>query len=151
MQPRGDFHDLVKDLVDDGFTFEAFTNGTLPFDSWVLELFHLNLDWKLRGSGEDQTFRQVRWKNAMQLKSTDFVKFTIKDGDDFTEAVHVWREMWSENLQAQVLIAPVWDPKDVDAPMTYADIVKDILRMKLPWRFSMQTHKMIWEPFERGV
>src|SRR3989441_12507754 len=79
-----------------------------------------------------------------KLKSTDEVKFVIKDRRDYEWAVVKIHEHALTDTHA-VLLSPVFGELD---PRTLAEWV---LADRLPVRLQLQLHKLIWYPEMRGV
>jgi 7-carboxy-7-deazaguanine synthase len=134
-------HPLMRDLCDAGCTVLIETSGAhdiSPVDPRV----HRIMDLKCPDSGE---CARNLWSNIDHLTMRDEVKFVVGSRTDYE-----WtREQISRHdLAARcgcVLLSPVFgriEPRD---------IVEWMLADRLPARFQLQMHKMIWEPRARGV
>jgi 7-carboxy-7-deazaguanine synthase len=83
-------------------------------------------------------------ENLQELRSTDELKFVIKDRLDYE---------WAKDLvltrslhdTCPVLFSPVW------GSVEFADLAEWILDDGLPVRLQLQIHKFIWDPMARGV
>jgi len=140
LQPTHEMKELCDELMNWGYTYEMFTNGTFALP--VLGATYV-MDWKLPGSGEDP-MNPERLANLKRLKRNDAIKFVIKDEKDFNLA----RYMYAEHV-----------PKGRNAPLVYAgvvwgelgekDLVAWILESQLPWRLNVQVHNHVWPVNER--
>ncbi|PYZ98173.1 radical SAM protein [Alteribacter lacisalsi] len=98
------------------------------------------MDYKLSASGERN--RMIH-SNFTHLQKQDEVKFVIANDEDFEEAKEVVR---TEHRQAHVLFSPVWES------MPPKRLVEKVLASKLSMvKVSLQLHKIIWHPDQRGV
>lgn len=128
-------------------TVECFSNGTLPYPSWVHGLdssICFIMDWKLPGSGEDP-YDVVRTENLRHLRSKDAIKFVLKNKEDFGIALALYKE-YAEDIvpRLQVFYGVAWGHLDL------SDAISWVLEYKLPWRLNVQTHNYVWPPHERG-
>lgn len=131
---------LMRRLLDLGHEVLLETSGSLPIDE-VPDEVHVILDLKPPGSGEVE---KNLWSNLPLLRAKDEVKLVLASRQDYEWARDVLR---AHDLAARctVLFSPAWgllDPRDL-----VAWIVED----RLPVRFQLQIHKVIWSPDERGV
>ncbi|MGO4890080.1 7-carboxy-7-deazaguanine synthase QueE [Anaerobacillus sp. MEB173] len=125
------------------------TNGAIdlePFTKLREDIPALNkkvryvMDFKLPGS--DEMDRMIV-TNFNFLGEKDEIKFVIADDEDFQAAVIVVR---SNVKKGQVLFSPVWET------MPPKKLVGKVLAEKLvDVKVSLQLHKIIWDPEERGV
>lgn len=125
------------------------TNGAInlaPFsrlrreggEQW--EKIRFIMDYKLPASGEEH--RMVR-DNFRVLTDRDEVKFVIGGAEDFRAAVRVVQERHQEG---QILFSPVFET------LPPRKLVEWVLAEPLPQvKVSLQLHKWIWDPAERGV
>ncbi len=137
---------LVARLIDRGFTVLVETSGAVdvaPLDPRA----HKIMDLKCPGSGEAS---KNRWSNLDHLSAGDEVKFVIRDRADYEWARSVVRE---QGLDARVtagslraiLFSPVWNELELDEPARW------ILEDRLPVRYQVQLHKVIWGATTPGV
>jgi 7-carboxy-7-deazaguanine synthase len=125
--------ELLKALCQAGYQVSLETSGALD-TSAVDARVAVVLDVKTPGSGED---RRNRLENLALLKPTDQVKFVICSREDYD---------WSRAFvlehrlagRCQVLFSPSYEEL---APATLADW---ILGDRLPVRFQLQLHKILW-------
>ncbi|MEO1767211.1 7-carboxy-7-deazaguanine synthase QueE [Thiobacter aerophilum] len=125
--------DLLTALSDAGYRVSLETSGALdiaPVDARVVRI----VDIKTPGSGEVE---KNRWDNLAHLRDTDEVKFVLCDEADYRWAVD---RLEAHDLarRCTVLFSPVWERL---APRLLAEW---ILRDRLPVRFQLQLHKILW-------
>lgn len=98
------------------------------------------IDYKLPASGEKEKMIDA---NFTPLSERDEIKFVIADDEDFEVAKQVVEQF---HKQGQVLFSPVWET------MPPKKLVEKILAESLvDVKLSLQMHKVIWDPNERGV
>lgn len=137
---------LARILLDRGFTVLVETSGAVdvgPLDPRA----HKIMDLKCPGSGEAE---RNLWSNLDHLTARDEVKFVIKDRVDYEWARAVLFEQGlADRVQAgtlrAVLFSPVWDTMD------FQQLARWILADRLPVRFQIQLHKVIWGANVPGV
>lgn len=138
--------ELARVLLDRDFTVLVETSGAIdiePLDPRV----HTIMDLKCPGSGEEQ---RNLWSNLEHLGAQDEVKFVIAGRQDYEWARGVVRERGLDrrvrdgSLRA-LLFSPVWDAVDLQ------DMAAWILEDRLPVRFQIQMHKVVWGPNVAGV
>ena len=137
---------LASRLLDLGFTVLIETSGAIdvgPLDPRA----HKIMDLKCPGSGESA---RNLWSNLDHLTSRDEVKFVVKDRADYEWARDVVRTRGldtrlREGTLRAILFSPVWD--DIDFQQMAAWILED----RLPVRFQIQLHKVIWGANVPGV
>jgi 7-carboxy-7-deazaguanine synthase len=142
LQPRDEMHDLVRSLVDNwDYILEMFSNGTIEYPKGLMKCCGIRMDWKLPGSGEYGVHEDVRVSNyyAMGEWEHHTVKFTIKDGRDFEEAMALYEKYDMEDWPGTVYAGPVWDQE-----YTAKDVADGILAYQLPWKLNIQTHNYIY-------
>src|SRR5690606_29088232 len=90
------------------------------------------------------------WSNLAHLTERDEIKFVISDRADYEWARSVIREHGLDDrvragtLRA-LLFSPVWDAVE------WRDLAEWILEDRLPARFQLQLHKLIWGANVPGV
>lgn len=98
------------------------------------------MDYKLPASGE--TDKMIH-ENFQHLEKQDEIKFVIGSDEDFQIALKIRN---SYHQQGQILMSPVWES------MPPQRLVEKVLDHKLSdVRVSLQLHKIIWDPNQRGV
>ena len=124
---------LLERLCDAGFDVSLETSGAIdiaPVDARVSRI----LDIKTPGSGE--AARNL-WQNLAQLTAHDQVKFVICSRADYDWAVDVLRR---EALDTR---CTVWFSPS-KGQLSERDLADWIVADRLPVRFQMQLHKLLW-------
>ena len=142
---RGAFT-LAERLLDADHTVLVETSGAVdvgPLDPRV----HKIMDLKCPGSGESG---RNLWSNLDHLTRRDEVKFVIRDRSDYEWARDVVRDRKldrrvREGSLRAVLFSPVWGELD------RVDLADWILNDRLPVRYQLQLHKLVWGPDVAGV
>lgn len=137
---------LVERLLDEGFTVLVETSGAIdvaPLDPRA----HKVMDLKCPGSGESA---RNLWSNLAHLTERDEIKFVVTDRADYEWARSVIREHGlDERVRAgtlrALLFSPVWDAVE------WRDLAQWILDDRLPARFQLQLHKLVWGANVPGV
>jgi 7-carboxy-7-deazaguanine synthase len=145
MQNASQMDLLVRELVDYGFTIEAFSNGSFPYSEAVLRHVQIMMDWKLKGSGEATKAVEQRVQNALLLRNNDGIKFVVTGREDLEEARLIDRMLCSRDCQAGFWVGAAW------GRISDQEIVEYVKEHQLDWRLNVQVHKHIWAPDERGV
>ncbi len=125
---------LLARLCDAGYEVSLETGGSMDLrgvDSRVVKV----MDIKTPGSGEAE---KNRWENLQQLSPRDQIKFVICDREDYDWARAQLREHELPH-RCEVLFSPV--QQGGLAPEALAEW---ILQDKLPVRFQLQLHKILW-------
>ncbi len=137
---------LAERLLERGYTVLVETSGAVdvsPLDERV----HKIMDLKCPGSGEEG---RNLWSNLEHLTGRDEIKFVIKDRTDYEWAREVIRERGLDrrvrdgSLRA-ILFSPVWDTLD------FQELAEWVLEDRLPVRYQIQLHKVIWGANVPGV
>ena len=132
---------LMERLLDDGRTVMIETGGHLSADAVPAGVVRV-IDVKCPGSGESG---KVHWPNLEKLRSSDELKFVIKDREDYEFAREVVARHELLTRCAAVLFSPV---HGVLEPRL---LVEWMLAARVPARLQLQLHKYIWSPETRGV
>jgi 7-carboxy-7-deazaguanine synthase len=132
--------ELLARLCDEGFTVLLETSGAID-TATVDPRVRLILDVKCPGSGMTD---RMHWPNVWRLKQQDEAKFVIQDRCDY-EWAKATVERYGIACQCTVLFSPVFGALD---PQQLAEWV---LADRLPVRYQLQLHKLIWSPNMRGV
>ncbi len=124
---------LLSALCDAGYDVSLETSGALdiaPVDPRVGRI----VDLKAPGSGE---LDKNRWDNLAHLTARDEIKIVVADEADYHWAA---QQITAHQLNERctVLLSPV---AGAIAPATLAEW---IVRDRLPVRFQMQLHKILW-------
>ena len=137
---QAELPELLRGLLAKGSEVLVETNGSL--DVRVLDHRAVRiLDIKGPGSG---MIEHNRWENLEQLRPFDELKLVLADRRDYEWACALLDE---HQLPARchVLLSPacgLLDPKL---------LAKWICEDRLPVRFQLQLHKLIWGPWAQGV
>lgn len=131
---------LMVRLCDEGFEVLIETSGALDVSS-VDSRAKIILDIKCPGSAMDD---RMQWDNLKQMTAKDQIKFVISDRRDYDWAVDVVKR-YQLTARCPVLFSPVFGEQAV------RPLAEWILQDRLPVRFQVQLHKVIWDPDTRGV
>ena len=130
--------DLLARLCDVGYSVSLETSGALDIGAVDARVVRV-MDLKAPASGEcDKNL----WPNLGHLRAQDEIKVVLADESDYLWARDCLRNRRLEAICA-VLFAPVQESLD---PVQLAEW---ILRDRLPVRFQLQLHKLLWGN-ERG-
>jgi 7-carboxy-7-deazaguanine synthase len=147
MQKTEDLERLIKTiLTETEYSVECFSNGSFEYPIWARHAIDIVMDWKLGGSGEAETKRDVRIKNLYALPETSSLKFTICDQADYEEAVDLTHEFMTNGLKMDIWAGVVWGKE-----MDNATLIKNILDNRLPWKFTLQVHNHVWDRTQRAI
>ena len=124
---------LLTALCDAGFSVSLETSGALDVSSVDSRVSRI-VDLKAPGSGETE---RNRWENLPLLTGHDEVKIVLADEADYDWAKAKIAEHQLVS-RCTVLLSPVQGKLD---PMRLADW---IVRDRLPVRFQLQLHKVLW-------
>lgn len=137
---------LTRALADKGYTVLIETSGAFDISSLDPRV-HRIMDLKCPGSGEVE---RNLWTNLDHLGPGDEVKFVVADREDYLWARDTIRQrgldraVLEERLGA-LLVSPVWNDLDRE------ELAGWILEDRLPVRFQLQLHKLIYGPDRIGV
>jgi 7-carboxy-7-deazaguanine synthase len=125
--------DLMTRLLDKGYTVSLETSGALDIskvDPRVIKV----MDLKTPSSGEvDRNLYQ----NIGFLNGKDQIKFVIGDEEDYAWSKAALDE-YDLLERCQILFSPVMGRQDP------TDLAEKILADRLPVRFQIQLHKLLW-------
>jgi 7-carboxy-7-deazaguanine synthase len=125
--------ELLRRLADERFRVSLETSGAMPLqgvDPRVVKV----VDVKTPGSGEE---RRNRYAELGRLDSKDLVKFVICGREDYE-----WSRAKTQELALPARCTVLFSPSaDQVSPRDLADW---ILEDRLPVRFQMQLHKVLW-------
>jgi 7-carboxy-7-deazaguanine synthase len=137
---------LAQRLLDRGHTVLVETSGAIdiaPLDPRA----HRIMDLKCPDSGEEA---RNLWSNLDHLTARDEIKFVIASRRDYEWARDTIRERGLDRrvergeLRA-LLMSPVWESAD------FQQLAEWILEDRLPVRYQIQLHKIIWGAHVHGV
>ena len=124
---------LLAALCDAGHDISLETSGALDIAGVDPRVSRI-VDLKAPGSGE---LARNRWENLALLNARDELKFVLADATDYDWA----RRQIAEHRLAErctMLLSPVAGALDP------ADLAGWIVRDRLPVRFQLQLHKILW-------
>lgn len=124
---------LLSRLCDAGYAVSLETSGALDVSAVDARVVKV-MDLKTPGSGEEA---RNRWENLPHLTAQDQIKFVICDRADYDWAKQKI-EQYDLLSRCEILFSPCFGQL---APVTLADW---ILGDKLPVRFQLQLHKLLW-------
>jgi 7-carboxy-7-deazaguanine synthase len=131
---------LLMKLCDAGHQVMIETSGA--FDISVIDpRASIIMDVKCPGSGMTD---RMKWANMDHLSQKDEVKFVLKDQVDYEWARDIVKQ-YNLGDRCPVLFSPVFGSLDLQP------LAEWILSDRLPVRFQVQLHKLIWDPKTRGV
>lgn len=125
---------LLTRLCDAGYQVSLETSGALPIDEVDSRVSRV-VDLKTPGSGE---MSRNRYENIPLLTCHDQVKFVICSREDYEWARFKLDEYALHQLAGEVLFSPAFGQV---APLELAEW---ILADRLPVRFQLQLHKLLW-------
>lgn len=137
--------DLLAGLLADGLRVVLETSGTLGVRVALAEVpagVCRVVDIKTPGSGIDAA--QIDWPGLATLGGDDEIKLVICDRDDYAWARALVR---AGRLPAGVPVtfSPSW------GTIEPRELAEWILADRLPVRFQIQLHKVVWPDAEGGV
>lgn len=124
---------LLAALCDAGYSVSLETSGALDIGSVDPRVSRI-VDLKAPDSGE---CAKNRWENLALLRPADELKLVLASRADYDWAVTACRERRLFDF-CPVLFSPVWDS------LAPADLAQWILDDRLPVRFQLQLHKILW-------
>lgn len=131
---------LLSGLVAAGYEVLLETSGAISIAAVPAGVRRI-VDFKTPDSGESA---RNDWGNLAYLGTGDEVKFVILSRRDYEWAREVIRRE-SLHEKTTVLLSPAWE-SDVRTALA-----EWILADRLPVRYQLQLHKLIWPGVERGV
>lgn len=132
--------DLLWRLAGAGFRVLLETNGSLPLEG-VPPKVHVVMDVKTPGSGMAE---RNRWENLSALKTSDELKFVLRDRADYDWARGVLRDKGILG-RFRASVSPVW------GELEPRELAEWLLADRLDVRLQLQLHRLLWPGTERGV
>jgi 7-carboxy-7-deazaguanine synthase len=132
---------LMSELIALGHEVLLETSGSRSIAEVPPEV-RIILDFKPPDSGEA---RANLWSNVALLRAKDEVKFVIASRADYEWSRSVVAEHGLDRRVGAVLFSPVWGAV---SPVELAGWIVDD---RLPVRFQLQLHKVLWPADARGV
>jgi 7-carboxy-7-deazaguanine synthase len=127
-------HELLSKLADTGYHVSLETSGALDVsgvDGRIIKV----MDLKTPGSGE---LDKNLYGNIVHLTPQDQVKFVIGDDADYEWAKAIMEE-YGLDKRCQILFSPIAGQQNP------TELAEKILRDRLPVRFQIQLHKLLWQ------
>ena len=124
---------LLKELCDRGYQVSLETSGALDIGSVDPRVVRV-VDIKTPDSKEAD---KNRWENLDLFKSTDEIKFVLCSEEDYRWAVGILEQHHLAEKCA-VLFSPS------QGQLEARTLAEWILRDRLPVRFQIQLHKILW-------
>ena len=131
---------LMMRLIESGYKVMLETGGSISLERVPKDVIKI-MDLKCPGSGEQE---KNNLDNLKLLAPHDEVKFVILDKKDYEWSRDIIKRH-KINETAHILISPVFDKLELK------EIVKWILKDRLPVRLQTQLHKIIWDKNTIGV
>jgi 7-carboxy-7-deazaguanine synthase len=125
--------ELLQCLSEEGFRVSLETSGAMQLDA-VDPRVVMVVDVKTPGSGEE---RRNRYEELARLGSKDLVKFVICGREDYEWSRGKMREL-ALTERCTVLFSPSAEQ------LPARDLANWILEDRLPVRFQIQLHKVLW-------
>lgn len=125
---------LMTKLLDKGYVVSLETSGALDVsevDPRVVKV----MDLKTPSSGE---LSRNRYQNIEYLTTKDQVKFVIGNAKDYDWSKAVLTEYSLPN-RCDILFSPVMGQQNP------TELAEKILKDRLPVRFQLQLHKILWD------
>jgi 7-carboxy-7-deazaguanine synthase len=124
---------LLQLLCDAPYAVSLETSGAIDISTVDPRVSRI-VDLKTPGSGE---VTRNRWENLAHLRNTDELKFVICDEADYEWAKRQMVERRLDHL-CPVLFSPSYHQ------LPAVRLAEWILRDRLPVRFQIQLHKVLW-------
>ncbi len=126
--------EFLKKLADENFNVSLETSGALDVSGVDARIVKV-LDLKAPNSGE---MTKNRYENIEFLTTQDQIKFVIADNEDYNWSKKMIEE-YDLTQRCQVLFSPVVPTQNP------TELAEKILADKLPVRFQIQLHKLLWQ------
>lgn len=123
---------LLAALCDAGYSVSLETSGALDITGVDPRVARI-VDIKAPGSGEAA---RNRWENLAALRPTDELKLVLASRADYEWAKK--SVLAGRQLPCPVLFSPVWET------LPPAQLAQWIVEDRLPVRFQLQLHKLLW-------
>ena len=126
-------NELLVELVNKDFKVSLETSGAIEISNVNQRVIKV-MDLKTPSSGE---LNKNQYTNIQYLNSKDQVKFVISNDEDYNWSKTILTEYELTN-RCEVLFSPVMG---IQNP---TELAEKILRDRLPVRFQIQLHKLLW-------
>jgi 7-carboxy-7-deazaguanine synthase len=126
--------ELMTKLLDLGYNVSLETSGAIDVSSVDPRVVKV-MDLKTPSSGE---LDKNRYQNIQHLNQKDQVKFVIGNEEDYKWSKQVLSDYQLPN-QCEILFSPITGLQNP------TELANKILQDRLPVRFQMQLHKLLWD------
>jgi len=126
--------ELMTRLLDKGYRVSLETSGALDVSTVDPRVVKV-MDLKTPSSGE---LAKNLYQNIDYLSATDQVKFVIGDEQDYAWSKTILAEYDLAN-RCEILFSPVMGQQNP------TELAEKILQDRLPVRFQLQLHKILWD------
>jgi 7-carboxy-7-deazaguanine synthase len=144
LEQEGELLFLVKMLHLGNFNVSIETNGSFNIPHWGGYIQSWIADWKTPSSGVRD---KMKFSNFENLQYQDYVKFVVKDPNDFQDAVSVIKKF---NKQKGLLGSPrfafspvIGIPKSVKPEILVEWMQREPICIKYSVILNLQLHKII--------
>lgn len=127
-------HELMIKLLDKGYKVSLETSGALDISAVDPRVVKV-MDLKTPSSGESG---KNKYDNIPYLDSKDQIKFVIGTEEDYAWSKRIMAD-YKLPEQCEVLFSPVAGQQNP------RDLAEKILQDRLPVRFQIQLHKLLWQ------
>lgn len=149
---------LMRTLCDQGYTVLLETSGALDISAVDARVKRI-VDLKCPSSGESS---RNRWENLGFLRAGDELKFVVTTWEDYAWAKEIIQEhalirkcvvlvSWASPITAEQRVASLKVVPVGHRLISRRELAEAIVADRVPVRFQVQMHKVIWAPDERGV
>ena len=132
---------LMEALLAEGLVVLLETSGAIDV-RLVPPAVHKIVDVKCPGSGESD---RNDWRSLESMTARDELKFVLACREDYEWAKACIAERGLDRGQAGLLFSTV------HGELSPTDLAEWIIADRLPVRFQLQQHKVLWAPDARGV
>jgi len=126
--------ELLTELLNKDFKVSLETSGAIDISNVDQRTVKV-MDLKTPSSGE---LNRNLYENIQYLNSKDQVKFVIGNDEDFNWSKSILTE-YALSDRCEVIFSPVMGLQNP------TELAEKILRDRLPVRFQIQLHKLLWD------
>ena len=126
--------ELLTELLNKNFKVSLETSGAIDISNVDQRTVKV-MDLKTPGSGE---LNKNLYENIQYLNSKDQVKFVIGTNEDYNWSKAILTE-YALSDRCEILFSPVMGLQNP------TELAEKILRDRLPVRFQIQLHKLLWD------
>lgn len=134
---------FLRALFENEISAFVETNGSIDIRPFI-PLAHMVLDIKCPSSGmSDKMF----WDNIQYIGFDDEIKFVISNAEDYEFAKGIIEKQQLIKRTQHIFMSPAWS----DDKSFFQELSNWLVVDRSPAKLSIQQHKVIWGPKERGV